>query len=102
MMDDLFGRAPYSNPTTSKEAAEAIEPHLDRLEAEVLDTFRLYKGHPDYPHGLCCHEVEAITGLLHTTASARIRGLVKKNRLRETEHRRQTPRNRGAAVWGLV
>jgi hypothetical protein len=92
---EIFGRAPYSNDSTSKEAAASIEPHLDRLEAVVVGAIDLYGP-------LACFEVEEKTGLEHTTASARIRTLVKKNRLRDTGHKRKTPRGRNAIVWAIV
>jgi hypothetical protein len=92
MMDDLFGRAPYSNETTSKEAAAAIEPHMGRLEAEVFDTLKI-RG------PLACHEIEHITQLAHTTVSARLRGLALKNRVVDSGERRKTPSGRNAIVW---
>lgn len=95
MQLEIFGRAPFSNETTSKAAAAEIEPHLDRLEAEVFQTIQL-RG------PLACHEVEEITGLPHTTCSARIRALVLKNRLRDSGVTRKTPRGRSAVVWCMA
>jgi predicted transcriptional regulator len=89
------GRAPYSNPTTSKEAAEAIEHQLARLELEVFETLRI-RG------PLACHEIEEITQLPHTTVSARIRGLFLKNRVKDTGMKRKTPSGRSAIVWCAV
>ena len=86
------GRAPYSNETTSKEAAASIEPHLSALEAIVHGALER--------HGpLACHEIEQITGLAHTTCSARIRGLFLKGRVKDSGERRKTPSGRNAIVW---
>jgi predicted transcriptional regulator len=91
---DLFGRAPYSNPTTSKEAAEAIEPQLARLEAVVMGALDV--------RPMACFEIEAFTGLPHTTASARIKGLRDKNRVKDSGMKRKTPSGRNAIVWRAV
>jgi hypothetical protein len=89
---ELFGRAPFSNPTTSKEAAESIEPALSYLEDRVFYALKNYGPS-------ACFELEAITGLAHTTCSARIRGLFLKNRVKDTGERRKTPSGRNAIVW---
>ena len=89
----LFQRvAPFSEPGTSLEAARAIEPHLERLEAVVLDAIRTGGG-------LCDHEVEAVTGLRHQTASARRRALVLRGLVRDSGRTRRTDSGRRAIVW---
>lgn len=86
--------APYSDAQTSLLAALEIEPHLGRLEAEVLAAIRSAG-----PRGLCDHEIEAATGLLHQTASARRRGLVLRGAVTDSGARRPTPSGRLAKVW---
>jgi predicted transcriptional regulator len=52
--------------------------------------------------GLCDHELEKVTGLQHTTASARRRELVLKGLVVETGERRTTPSGRSAKAWRLA
>ena len=61
----LFVRAPYSEPGTSRDAAVAIGPHLERLEAAVLAALRASGG-------LCAHEVEEATGIAGNTVRPRL------------------------------
>ena len=49
--------------------------------------------------GATCDEVESDIGMIHQSASARIRGLVKMGLLRESGSRRKTRRGRLAIVW---
>ena len=80
---------------TSHAAAASIEPHLDRLERNVLNILRAFD-----PHGLTCDELEERTGLLHTTASARLHSLHrKKGMIRDSGIRRKTRSGRSAVVW---
>jgi hypothetical protein len=86
------GSIPFSNDTTSREAAESIEPEVNRLEQEVLSAIK-------FCNGLACHEVEQMTGMAHTTASARIRGLVLKGLVYDSGQKKLTPSKRNAIVW---
>jgi len=88
----LFAHIPYSNPTTSRDAAETVRPHLAELEQKVLDAIRARRG-------ATCDEVETMTGLSHQTASARIRGLALKGRIQDAGETRATRSGRKAIVW---
>lgn len=79
---------------TSKAAAESIVPQLPRLELLVY-TFILNSG----TDGATTDEIEYGTQLAHQTASARVRGLVLKGRIRDSGMRRNTRSGRKAAVW---
>lgn len=91
-------RAPAvrSSPT-SVAAAASITPHLSRLEAEVLGHFR-----DAGPLGLTCDELERISGMTHQTASARVVGLKKRNRVEDSGRERKTRSGRPATVWRIV
>jgi len=88
-----MGDVPFEvGSDTSAGAAAAIDPDdLARLEQLVYQTIA------GTPH--TCDEVEAITGLPHQTASARIRGLVLRAQIRDSGTRRKTRHNRSAVVW---
>jgi hypothetical protein len=87
------GEIPFEiGSETSAAAAESIAAgELARLEAVV---FAVIKAQPR-----TCDAVEAVTGLAHQTASARIRGLVLRDRLVDSGARAQTRRGRSAVVW---
>lgn len=85
---------PFSDPGTSREAAQELYPHVARLEALVLESIRQAGA-----FGMCDHEIEARTGLIHQTASARRRGLVLKGLVKDSGERRTTPSGRKARVW---
>lgn len=82
---DLFAGTPphVRHSTTSEAAAEAIKPKVGRLQAKILATVR------NAPYGLTRDEIEQITGLPHTTSSARVRELFMKGLL-ETRINRET------------
>ena len=103
-------RAPYSDQDTSKEAAESIEPHLARMEKQVLDEIRLFSmKYTDQNMttgevttgclGRTDEEIEDATGLKHQTASARRRELVLKGLVEHTGEYRRTRSGRRAKVW---
>lgn len=96
-MNDLPLFAPWSDAQTSLEAARSIEPHVARLERQVM-TALSEAGEK----GLCDHELEQVTGLQHTTASARRRELVLKGLVVETGERRATPSGRSAKAWRVA
>ena len=49
--------------------------------------------------GKTCDEIEALLGLSHQTVSARVRDLVKADRVYDTGERRATRSGRKAIVW---
>lgn len=93
---DLFepNFQPYSNPSTSKEAAESIEKDVTRIAKRVLDHIKAQPG--------TCEEIEQATGLSHQTASARIRGLVIAKKVEDSGEKRPTMSGRRAIVWRAV
>ena len=65
--NDLSLFSPLHNGTeTSKDAAESVQPHLSRMNREIL---RIIRSSQD---GATCDEIEVVTGLSHQTASARV------------------------------
>ena len=75
-MDDLntlplfnYPVAPHNGIETSRDAAEAIRPDLNRLRRLVRDTVA------QAVDGMTCKEVEQATGLSHQTVSARLNEL---------------------------
>ena len=90
----LFTPAPHSDSDTSREAAKRIVPHLARLESLVLEAI-CQAG----PGGLCDHEIESATGLVHQTASARRRELVLRGLVADSGIRRNTASGRRAKAW---
>lgn len=85
---------PYSNPTTSRAAAQSIEPELGRLEYVVL-TFLKF-------HGVgTCEQLERWTGLSHQSCSARLRGLVLKHLVEDSGETMLTSSKRSAILWRL-
>ena len=96
-MTDLPLFAPWSDSQTSLAAARSIEPHVARLERQVMTALSEAGD-----KGLCDHELEKVTGLQHTTASARRRELVLKGLVVETGERRTTPSGRSAKAWRVA
>lgn len=92
---DLYGGKPpfVDGSDTSESAADAIESAASALRSKIHHLIK------KYPNGLTCHEVEVEMNLRHQTASARIRELVLKGKLRDSGHRRLTDTRRGAVVW---
>ena len=99
---NLFPTHPDSDATavpaqrhspTSVAAAEAIEPHLNRLERLVLGFLETAKD------GGTDEEIAIGTGLLEGTARARRRELVKRGMVRITPRTRETSRRRSATIW---
>lgn len=87
-------RAPFAaGSDTSKAAAAAIEPAAKTYRAVVLAYLR-GRG----VHGATCDEVEQAIGLIHQTASARIRELAQAGLIFEAG-KRATRTGRAAVVW---
>jgi hypothetical protein len=57
---------PYSNPTTSKNAAQSVAPKTPNMRARVLRYI-----HRMTPHGVTDEQLETVLGMLHQTLSAR-------------------------------
>lgn len=93
-MAGVLPSAPWSNPTTSKAAAEAIRPRVATDEERVMDAIRSMGE-----KGATCAEVEAFLGMSHQTTSARIRGLYQKGEIYDSMTTRPTPPGRAAIVW---
>ena len=74
---DLFAGSPphVRHSSTSEAAAEAIKPKVNALQAQILGVVR------NAPYGLTRDEIEEVTGLPHTTSSARVRELFLKGLL---------------------
>lgn len=95
--------APYSNPTTSRDAARSVEPELGRLEASVLASIGRKFGLCHFlPIGSTCEDIETELSLTHQCASARIRGLVLKGKIEDSGETRPTRSGRNAIVWRVV
>jgi hypothetical protein len=102
---DLFGGTPphVRESSTSQEAAESIAPKINNLQKRIINVLR------EAPNGLTRDEIEVITGMPHTTSSARVRELFLKGVL-ETRidpvtaknYRRPTRSGKQAEVCFLV
>lgn len=79
---------------TSKEAAESIKPKAAILRARCLSVVEA-----SGINGATCDEVEAATGLLHQSASARVRELVQMGAIMPNGERRLTRSGRSAQVY---
>jgi hypothetical protein len=68
---DLFAGSPphVRHSSTSQAAAEAIAPKVSSLQRQILAVVRQHEL------GLTRDEIEELTGLPHTTSSARVREL---------------------------
>jgi len=87
--------APYVvGSATSREAAEEIKPHVNALQAQVLDFIR---DQGDY--GATDPEVCEQTGLRPDTARARRCELRDAGLVRDSAQRRLTDSGRQAVVW---
>ena len=92
--ENLFSyadRAPHSNETTSKEAAESVKGDVTRIAKRVLDMVRRSP--------MTCFEIECDSGLSHQTASARLTQLRKDGLIEDSGDKRETASGRRAIVW---
>jgi hypothetical protein len=87
-------RGPLLLGDTRLQAHRAIQPHLSRLQWVVFEAFRIYRH-----EGLTTQQCEAVTGLEHTTCSARVNELVRDGRLVDSGERRKTRSGRSAVVY---
>lgn len=79
---------------TSQMAAASIRAALPRLQGEVLSVIRCAGE-----RGLTTDEIEAVTGMKHQTASARVVELRRKKLIADSGVRRATRSGRGAVVY---
>lgn len=86
--------APNSEPTTSREAAEAITTDLARLERIVYAEI-LSRGH----EGATPHEVAEACRISINTVRPRITEMQKRGQLSWTGKERKTPSGRWAKAW---
>lgn len=86
------GDAPYeSSSETSAAAAASLDADLSRLEAYVFAVLARAAR--------TCDAVEVATGLSHQTVSARVRGLVLRDRIVDSGDRAPTRSGRLAVIW---
>jgi len=91
---DLYGGTPpHVHRDTSIDAAERILPEVTALASKVL--WHIQRSFT----GATCWEVEQALELAHQTASARIRELQLKGRIKDSGLRRKTGSGRKAIVW---
>lgn len=98
MLAQLESTAPYvPSSATSKAAAKAVAPALNRLETEVYSAI-LASGSV----GMTDDDIEVRTGLTHQSASARRRTLVLRGSVEDSGRTRTTRHGRPASVWVAV
>ena len=91
----MSGIAPFVRESvTSREAAVAITPKRASLRAKIVNFIGLRQH-----LGCTCDEIEKWLGLLHTTASARIREAVLAGELKPSGEQRKTRWGRNAVVY---
>ena len=88
-------RVPYQvGSNMSRQAAESIANHLNRLEGLV---YRSIADSGEY--GQNCWEVEMETHISRQCSSARLNGLKRKGKIRDSGARRETETGRNAVVY---
>ena len=88
-----FTGAPHSDPDTSRAAAKAIVPHLERLEQRVLDALAATRS------GLTAQELELVTRLSGNTIRPRLIALRARGYVVDSGLTRKTASGRNAVVW---
>lgn len=86
----IFTAAPWSDPDTSRAAAKAIEPHIQRLEKVVLDALA---------SPLTAEQIEDETGLAGNTVRPRLVALRNRGLVIDSGQRHRTRSGREAVVW---
>lgn len=90
--------APFSNCTTSWEAAQSILEPPERIRAKAKKA--VLKAILQAPNGMTCDEIEVALNMSHQTVSARVRDLVKDRFLiMDSGKVRKTRSGRNAIVW---
>ena len=96
--DDKYPNAPgWTEPTTSKAAAEAIKPHVSKQQKRILD-FLIERG----DHGATYTEISDGTGVYAQSVCGRMVELVSKKLVVKTETTRKTPSGTDAKVYRAV
>lgn len=85
---------PYSNLTTSKEAAESVRAIYPMTQQKVLTLIQ------EAPRS--CDEIEQLTGLSHQSASSAIRKLTKAGVLIDSRKTSITRSGRKAIQWKVA
>lgn len=105
MQEDLFNHQPpakyphapgWSEPTTSKAAAESIKPHLTYQQGRVLDVLR------ENPAGLIYVEIAEKAQLRESSVCGRVHELVEAKLIEVAKHTRPTDSGRQAKVYRLA
>jgi hypothetical protein len=89
------GEAPSVRGDSTSEAAAASKSQTKAADERRVWDYIRHLG----TWGATCDEVEVDLGLLHQNASARIRTLVLKGKLRDSKSTRLTRNKREAHVW---
>jgi hypothetical protein len=84
---------PYSNPTTSFEAAQSMKPHAPTIRQRVFELIASCSV------GRTADELEVVTGWRLHTITARITELAQAGRIEDVGERRKTRSGRKAIVW---
>lgn len=79
---------------TSQRAAERVLPRTGTKRKRVFDLI-MDSGQ----RGLCDHEIEALTGWLHQSASSIRNGLMNDGWIKDSGQKRNTPQGNGAIAW---
>lgn len=90
-------RVGYNHPATSYAAADKALPNSG-TKRRILYNLIFSKG----DNGLCDHEIEAILGWLHQSASAARNSLMNDGWVINSGKTRKTPQNHNAIVWVAV
>ena len=87
--------APYQkHSSTSREAAELIEPRAGTIRAQVLDIIRIH-GH----NGMTDEELLSVSGLNASTGRPRRVELTQSGLVVDSGRERRTKSGRNAVVW---
>ena len=98
---DMFGKnqmPPFVRGSDTSAAAARLVARDVQTMKETIAAFIKNKNW----FGATCDEVERALKMSHQTASARIRGLFKNGRLKDSGQRRMTRSKRKATVWVCV
>lgn len=101
LKNKLLGDTPYpyspgfaAGSDTSRTAARMAKPSASKLRAAILEHIKT--------HGpATCDQIEVALGILHQTASARIREMCMTGDLRDTGQRRNTRTDTPAAIYDI-
>lgn len=101
MPEVVIETAPFSNRTTSWEAAQSVLEPPERISAKAEKA--VLRAILQAPDGLTCDEIEEKLNMSHQTVSARVRGLVRKGGfIVDSGKVRKTRSGRNAIVWKEV